>query len=339
MYGYSAGIMAVSLIGVMIVSQDLLPLLWSFAISMILIGILFDLLRAAYFRFHYRRYPEGMAEWLLEMMRESVRKRDDALYTLSFEIVFTLIISYMKSGRLAALRLFTSKILTAPELWLGAIVKISLYRVSLEHEESLLDRYSLAEARTAKRLAWVIKEACDMGNPTALEEAVRVAARLFLTFHSCHPSLGFFILVTMSQTGQKSEGKLDMGDIDSELTSAFSEIVKCLIDRSIERGVADTASITKVLAILETHVKESYRRERTANPAFFMQPFAEVGQMLAAPRYNALPDRDEIISHLRRILSQFAALETVTGHLEVPSEGTDTTASFREDLPFTAPPS
>ena len=195
----------------------------------------------------------------------------------------------------------------------------------------------MSEARTAKRLAWVIKEACETGSPTALEEAVRITGRLFLVFHGYHPSLGLLLLMTLSQTSQKGEGKIAPWDRDVELMSAFSEVVKALIDKSLDKGISDTESITKVLAILETHVKESFRREKSVNAAFLMQPFAEIGQMLAAPRYNALPGRDEIITVLRRALAQFAAIETVTGRLEIAGEGTDTKASFREDLPFTRP--
>jgi hypothetical protein len=190
---------------------------------------------------------------------------------------------------------------------------------------------------TAKRLAWVIKEACVIGSPTALEESVRLTGKLFLTFHGYHPSLGFLLLVTLSQISQKAEGKIERWEFDVELMSVFSEVIKSLIDKSLERGIPDTASIIKVLAILETHVKESFRREKSVNPAFLMQPFAEIGQMLAAPRYNALKDREEIIAVLRRILAQFAAIENVTGRLEITGEGTDTKASFREDLPFTIP--
>ena len=337
MYLFSGGVIVASFIGLLVLEQPLIPIQWCFAISIILIGIILDCLRMAYFRLQYRRSPEGIADWLIESMKGAVKRHDERLHTMSFEAVFTLIVAYLKNGEMGALRLFCQKIVNASDLWLGSIARLSLFRIPSETEETLLDRYSLAEAKTAKRLAWVIKEACDLGSPTALEEAVRLTGRLFLTFHSYHPSLGFLLLLTLSHTSQKADGKIESWDRDVELMSAFSEVVKALIDKSLERGVADTASITKVLAILETHVKESFRREKSVNPAFLMQPFAEIGQMLASSRYNALPDREEIIAILRRILAQFAVLETVTGRLEISGEGTDTKSSFHEDLPFMRP--
>lgn len=338
MYLYSCGVIIASFAGIIIMSYQPIPVVWCFGISVILAGIILDLLRLAYFRLQYRRSPEGIADWFVERMKVAVRRHDERLHALSFEMVFTLIAGYIKCGELGGLRIFCQKIVAASDLWLGAMAKLSLFRIPSETEETLLDRYSLAEAMTAKRLAWIIKEACEEGSPTALEEIVRFAGKLFLSFHGYHPLLGFVILVTLSQVNQKVDGKIDRWDRDAEINAVFSEIVKSLIDKVLERRIPDTESIAKVLAILETHVKESFRREKMVNPAFLMQPFAEIGQMLAAPRYEALPDREEIIANLRRILAQFAALETVTGRIEIQGEGTDTASTFHEDLPFTRPP-
>jgi hypothetical protein len=158
-----------------------------------------------------------------------------------------------------------------------------------------------------------------------------------LTFHGYHESLGFLLLMTLVRETVRADGEIAAADRDVEVISGFSEVTKALIDRAVVRGLSDKGAILKVLAILEARVKESFRREKTINPALLMQPFAEVGQMLAGASYSTLPDREEIIAELRRILNQFAALEGVTSRLEVSVEGTDTASSFHEDLPFTAP--
>jgi hypothetical protein len=68
-----------------------------------------------------------------------------------------------------------------------------------------------------------------------------------------------------------------------------------------------------------------------------MQPFAEIGQLLGSVRYDALPDREDILAELRRILAQFAAIETVTGRFEMGVDRTDTTATFKQDIPYIPP--
>ena len=105
----------------------------------------------------------------------------------------------------------------------------------------------------------------------------------------------------------------------------------------MDRNIADTASILQVLGILEGTVKEILRREKTMSPVLLMQPFAEIGLMLESDRYRSLPGREEILAGLRRILSQFSVFGGVTARLEEEGEVvTDTTASFKEDLPYTS---
>ena len=338
MYLYSGAVVVASLAGLVLVSQEMIAPLWVFVCSGILIGFILDCLRLAYFRMHYRRTSEGLAEWFLETMNRSVRRRDERLHTIAFEMVFSVIIAYMYKGLPGELRLFCQKIMTGTDLWLGSIARLKMFSLPSEGEASLLDHYTVAEAMTAKRLSWLVKEACELGNPVAFEETVRFTGRLFVAFHNLHPSLGFLLLVSLSQTAQKVEGKIERWDRDLDISIGFSEIIKSLIDRSVDRSVSDKDSILKVLAILETHIRASFQQEKSINPAFLMQPFAEVGQMLGDAKYQALPDREEILAQLRRILTQFAALDAVPGHMEISGAGTDTKSSFHEDLPFTRKP-
>ena len=268
-------------------------------------------------------------------MKRSVRRRNERLHTMAFEMVFAVIVAYMHKGQPGELRLFCQKIVAGADLWLGSIARLRMFRLPSESEESLLDRYTVAEAMTAKRLSWLAKEACEIGNPVAFEETVRLIGRLFMAFHNFHPSLGFFLLFSLSQTVQNVDGKIARWDRDLEVSMGLSEVVKSLIERSIDRNISDKESILKVLAILETHVRASFLQEKSMNPAFLMQPFAEIGQMLGESRYETLPDRDEVLAQLRRVLAQFAAIENVSGHLEISGAGTDTKSSFHEDLPFT----
>jgi hypothetical protein len=43
----------------------------------------------------------------------------------------------------------------------------------------------------------------------------------------------------------------------------------------------------------------------------------------------------KFLAQIRRVLTQFAKIETFSGHLEITGAGTDTKASFYEGLPFT----
>jgi hypothetical protein len=166
---------------------------------------------------------------------------------------------------------------------------------------------------------------------------MRLAGKLFLNFHGHHESLGFHILSTLSQATQKDSGTIAIWDLDREVIATFSDMVKSLIDRSISRNTSDVPSILKVLALLENTAREILRREKAISPVLLMRPFAEMGLMLESDRYRSLAGREEILTDLRRILAQFSVFGAVTALLVEEGGGaTDTTASFKQDLPFTS---
>jgi len=331
LYLFSAAILLCSFSGFLLLSQTLMPIYHSVAIALVFAGFIIDNLRWSFFRIQFRRSAPGLAEWILTSMQRATRHHRPEQITEYLEGIFSLLVSYIQSHDIGSLRLFTQKVTHAAEIFLRSIAKLNLFKLS-SSQETLLDQYNIAEAMVAKRLTWVIKTALETESPTNFEEAVRLYAKLFLAFHNQHPSLGHILLLTLSDTIHKHT-QMDW-DRDMEVTVTISEIIKALIDVSVERRVSDQESIQKVLSLLEMHVKESFREDRTVNPALLMQPFAEIGQLLAEERYTSLPDRDLILSDLKRILAQFAAIEGVTSRIPSGEEGTDTSASYHEDMPY-----
>jgi hypothetical protein len=333
MYLYSSFILVFSFSGLIIVSQPYLSPIPRFAFSFILFGLIIDALRRAYHRFHERRSAAGVGEWIVSVIKRSIFLRNEQALLECYELVFSLFVGYIKSGDVRALKLFSVKLVSAVDTLLAALPKLTLFH-SPSQEETLLDRYLVMEAIGAKRIAWAVKVSCEEGDPTALEETMRLAGRLFLSFHNHHESLGHVILSQLSQTMQSLRMKHADWEKDPEVTTTFSEIIKTLIDRSLQKQVSEISSILRILALLEWYMKESFRRDKSINPALLMQPFAEVGELLAATQYNALLNRDEILAELKRILAQFSILETVAERFDSGLEGSDTKATYHEDLPF-----
>ncbi len=334
---YSASIVAVSILGMFVLLQSMFPEVWSFAGAVLCIGILLDLVRLAYCRLQFRRTPEGLAEWFIEVMMESVKRGDEKWHTICFEIPFSLMVMYMKAGAYGSLRLFCHGIVKISDLWLGSIAHLRWLRVPGEFEVSLLDRYSQAERMTAKRIAWILQEACNLGSIAAVEEATRLAGKLFVTFHTYHESLGSVLLSTLSHASQRDCGRIGARDLDMEVVWAFSDVVKSLVERCIDRNMSDTVPILKVLGVLENKVKEIFHREKNISPAFLMQPLTELGHMLAHDRYRSLSCRDEVLADLRRLAAQIPSLVGVPVRLaENGDEVTDTKASFGDERPFSS---
>lgn len=327
----SGGIFLIALLGLILSSQRFLPLPLAYALAIVYVGLIIDLLKMSFRRIQKRSSPLGIADWLVEKLKKAVRGGNERGVLESFELIFSLLVTYAKHGDVSSMRLFSLRVVGLMEEILRMVSVIPLFR--LAKEDTLLDRYSIAEAMTAKRLAWAMKVAGQDGNPAALEEAMRLYGKLFMTFHNYHESLGYLLFLSLSQNLLKIE-KLGELDKDAEFMMVCSELVKSLIDRSTERRVTEKNSVLRILKVLENYVRECFRRDKTISPAFLMQPFAEIGQLMAGERYATLPERDDILSELRRILAQFSALEMVSTRMEVAEPGTDTKASYKEDLPY-----
>ena len=91
------------------------------------------------------------------------------------------------------------------------------------------------------------------------------------------------------------------------------------------------------LATLEHVVKMIYKNNRDVNVVLLMQPFAEIGEFIGSDQMRAFPDRDEVLKQIRRVLTEFQALQVVTKNVETiaPHVAEDSTSSYQQDLPFT----
>lgn len=333
LYLLSAFVFAVSIVGLVVSSQNFFYDPYVFAFSIFLLGLSFDATRLCFLRIGKCFSQDSLANWIALKIRKAIRHVDERGVFESFELIFSLLASYIKHEDMSSLRLFSRRVIGLVEELLRAVSTIPIF--GKIQNDSLLDRYSMAESLTTKRLAWTMKAADKEGSPTAIEETMRLYGKLFMVFHNHHESLGFLLLVSLSHDVLVTEGSPEK---NAEVMMICSEVIKSLIDRSYERRVSEKTSIVKILTLLETHVKTCFRKDRSINPAFLMQPFAEIGQLMGDPLYASLPERDEILMELKRILTQFAALEMVSTHVDTGEQGTDTKSSYREDLPFQARP-
>ena len=333
MYWYSAGIAGFSVVGMMIGEQLYCDDMCAFSASIVCAGIILDLLRMAYVRLQYRRTPEGLAEWFIHVMKQSVQRRDERWHTICLEIPFSLMAVYMKCGAFGSMRLFCHKIVDISDLWLGSIARLLVFKIPSEYEESLLDRYARAEKITSKRIAWTMQEACDIGSVPGLEEITHLAGRLFITFHSHHESLGSILLLTLLQASQRATGKLGPKEVDMEVVSSFCETIALLIERSIERNTSEATSILKVLLCLDTKMKEVLHREKAINPALVIQPLVGVHRMLGHHRYLSFLGREEVLAEIQRMLTHYVPMEGVFPHFGFGEDREDTASSFHEGLP------
>jgi hypothetical protein len=313
-YVYSGLIQIVSLVGILICFQKVFPEMCSFSGAIICAGIALDLLRRAYYRLQYRRTPEGIGEWFIEVTKASVRRRDERWYAISFEIPFAMMLTYMKNGAYGSLRLFCNRIVDISYIWLSSMAGLLMFRVPTEFEDTLIDRYAHAELMTAKRIKWLLQEASSLGTIAGFEETSRLAGKLFISFYNCHKSLGSLLLQTVLQASSGDHGKMRSIDQNMEILSTMAEVVKMLINRSIDRNESEETMILKVLSMIEEKVKTLSLDEKAENLAFLLRPVVEIRHMLVYRRYRAFPGHELVFEALKRILMEFSTAEGLIGH-------------------------
>ena len=197
----------------------------------------------------------------------------------------------------------------------------------------LIDRYNYFCIYVCRRLQWIHKNAIREHMDPIAEDALATLGKIALFSVRQYPTLGAVPLAFIVSCAKDAQNN---GENDIVIRAAFtlSEVAKSLVAFSRERNESCLGLIRACIFDLETVVKENFKRNKETNPALLMQPFAEIGQVLGEEQYKQVPDRDEILKELRRLLSEFQALEMVIQNTEMPSLSPDTSSSFQEDKPY-----
>lgn len=201
-------------------------------------------------------------------------------------------------------RYYLQQLVTATSLYVQATMK----QQKAEEQNTLLEKTHSFVAYIAKRCEWLFHAAYERKLEPIAEEIISSFGKMSLHFAQYHPSLVRLPLIFMQQALQKNAGIED--EIHVRATATLSEVVKQLISISLEQNTSYKETIQLVLS----HLRNSLQiATQPANPALLMQPFAEIGQMLADPQYAALPDRDDILTLLQQHLAALTA-GSVTKH-------------------------
>jgi hypothetical protein len=188
----------------------------------------------------------------------------------------------------------------------GIICAACVIQVPGESEESLLERYSQAELMTAKRIAWILQESCEIGSIPGVEEITRLAGKLIVTFHGHNKLLGDRLLHTLAHFSSRSSGKIALQDLDMEVITTISEVMQALIVRFVKQNIVDREFIREILRVYEGRLAEIFRREKNIDMTPFVQPLLKVERMLKTAKYHSFADRDDLLHDCRRLIVQYS---------------------------------
>ncbi len=314
------------------------------ALPWLLISISFDGLYLSFRAIDLEAEPKNLLITLRQEIVKTSKERDMSRFIVLYETLLLYCRDLATTQDPLSVKAAQEEIIKTIRASLDALPKMTLFQ-SGSTEETLLDRLHFFEALAARKLSTLTRELIasnfDNGGSLSsgsLEVLFQVTMKMFLIFHENHATLGFMLLNSVRQavvdSMKKGYSASDIEIFSSQFAVAVSESIKSIMDLSLRSKQNYSQSISKLLVMLESVMKEQFRYNRAMNPALLMQPFAEIGQEMAYEKYTSLIDRDQILSQLKQIMSQFAILETISERLDIQGSPTDTAASYKEDLPF-----
>ncbi len=275
-------------------------------------------------------------------IHRAVRRRKLSNVLSYYEMLFVLMGDMLQKRNFLASEDVDQDIIIAATVVADAMPKLTLYQKNSDYNDTLLDRMIFLESLTAKRVTSLVQDMMQeyrkKGDTTGIEQLFAVIMQLFLLFHERYPSIGFVVLqstcTVIVDAMRMPNSRFSQDNPIVQFAIILSEGIKAILDRSISGQKESLSSVQRVLKMVEVLMSDLFRIDRSINPALLMQPFAEVANYLADPRFEKIPDREALLSQLKQHLSQFAILETLSHRFDIQGIRTDTEATYREDLPF-----
>lgn len=196
---------------------------------------------------------------------------------------------------------------------------------------SFSDKINFLSLFVSERLQWLYQNAVRLHAHPVAEEVLSEFAKLALFFsrHNERVAMLCVSFITKCALFSKNEDAL----IRASLT--LSQLCKEVYRESRERRESLRDLLLNALFAAEQIVKELYKKNKEINPALLMQPFAEIAQFLGQAEGEGIPERQEVLKEIRRILASFQSLELVIQNLEpVTTMPEDTTSTYSQDLPY-----
>ncbi len=201
----------------------------------------------------------------------------------------------------------------------------------------LLDRLQVLVIYISQKAIWIMKDSLGSKLVPIAESSISFFGRLSCFLIGKHPEIAHVpIIQLVSAVQDLSEKELDQIDVHVALT--MSEVMKSLLlEAQVQKRIVQEPFI-HILRLLEAHIRRSFQRKKGQSIALLMQPFAEIGQILADPSIMSLEGAGRIKEELQRLFVQLSTLESIQSGSFEPSQNpvipSDSSSSFAQDMPY-----
>lgn len=227
------------------------------------------------------------------------------------------------------LKLFESMLAWAP------LVMLFSSKEGGAFELSLIERLQIVIVYVLKKISSIIHLACLKGQIESVEEGIAIVAKMSCLLSQKHPELTSLPFTQLVQTFEQLS--IRNASVDAHVGLAISETIKSILLDIHDTKAIPQQPLIQLIRILESHMKRVMERSPTISMALVLQPFAEIGQLLAASPLLRSGELEPVRQELQRLFAQFVTLESLqTTPAGVGATG-DSTASFSQDMPFVKP--
>lgn len=300
-------------------------------------GAGFDLLRFYLKRsFQYTSVP-----FLLQMtsrdLEKAVKNKDEAK---AFEWLEVAIDACAKATRKQQIRLASTALNGVQMLMESYVMQLARSEMLLTPQNgssgiTFLDKVNSMCIFVSERLIWVFEAAVDERVVPIAENIIGQFGKMSVFFSRHNPDVAA-IPISFLEKCSRIAKNAEQYDLLIRISLTLSETSKQLLAYTKERNESFRDLIMTSLGGLEQVVKMIYKQNRDVNVALLMQPFAEIGEFIGSDKMQAFPNRDEVIKEIRRVLTEFQALQVVTKNVETiaPHVAEDSSSSYQQDMPY-----
>jgi hypothetical protein len=161
------------------------------------------------------------------------------------------------------------------------------------------------------------KKIFELKNTIALDHLLALMNKLLLKAARVDLNFALVPLHYVKAWTLEAIPKLE-GDTSIKVTLGLVEVFKELsLLKDFQKKEIKTLGVPLLMA-LEEISKETFKKNKSVQFTLLLAPFQEIGGLVEKPPYNTHPDTSFLKQQLRRIMEEFAALETVM--LTVPPQ-------------------
>ncbi|MBS0634845.1 MAG: hypothetical protein JSR37_05225 [Verrucomicrobia bacterium] len=298
-------------------------------VAVVAFGIGFDLLYALIKRlFSFTQMP-----FLIDMAAHDLEKSEESKVYEYLEVVVDATAKAINKGQTFRASTSLKAIQTLIEGYVRQVAQAGMRNPGQNGGLTFLDKVNSLAIFVSERLLWLFERAIKAGMQPACENIISELGRMSVFFARYNADVAAIPVAFLDKCAAVAKTH-EQTDLLIRIALTLSETTKQLLAYSKEKNESFRDLIMTSLVTLEQNVKTIWRQNREANVVLLMQPFAEIGEFIGSDQMKTFPDRDEVIKQIRRVLTEFQALQVVTKNVETmaPHVGEDSASSYQEDM-------